>query len=119
MSRQARGAAACKAGLAAEDAAARLYAAAGAEVVARRWRRREGEIDLVVRREDALIFVEVKTGAHAREAVTPRQQARIAAAAARYIAETAAPDQTFRFDAAFVDSTGGVDVVENAFFTPW
>jgi putative endonuclease len=119
MSRQARGAAAHRAGLAAEDAAARRYAGGGAEIVARRWRRREGEIDLVVRQGDALVFVEVKSGRHARESIDGRRLARLEAAASRYIAEDATVYSAYRFDAAFVDATGAVDVVENVVWSGW
>lgn len=117
MSRQARGAKAHRAGAAAEDAAARRYAEAGGTILARRWRRAEGEIDLVVREGDALVFVEVKSGAHARDSIDARRRARLSAAASRYLAEQAAPDWgECRFDAAFVDRWGAVDVVENAFW---
>jgi len=45
-----------------EDVAAQHLAASGAQVLARNWRCREGEIDLVVRDPDGtLVFCEVKT----------------------------------------------------------
>ena len=48
-------------GASGEDLAAGWYAAQGYEVVARNWRCREGELDLVVARGRAVVFCEVKT----------------------------------------------------------
>ena len=71
-------------GVAAEEAAARLYRAEGGSVRAARWRCPEGEIDLVVELPSEIVFVEVKARRrHAADAVTPRQWARIGAAASR------------------------------------
>jgi putative endonuclease len=47
-------------GIAGEDAAAAWYEANGYEVVARNWQCREGELDLVVRRNRTIVFCEVK-----------------------------------------------------------
>jgi putative endonuclease len=104
------------AGLAAEDAAARWYEARGGRVLARRWRAPEGEIDLVVETSEAIAFVEVKTGAGAtrRDAITPRQWARLEAAALRYSMTHQTGETPLRFDAAFVGPDGAVAVVENA-----
>ena len=44
-----------------EDLAAAHLTAAGMQVLARNWRCREGELDIVARDGDALVFVEVKT----------------------------------------------------------
>jgi putative endonuclease len=112
--RQARGLAAHRAGCAAEEATARLYAARGSTVVARRWRRREGEIDLIVRDGDALAFVEVKSGRFAAEAIGGRQWARLEAAALRYMLENETGETPARFDAALVGPDGAVSVIENA-----
>ena len=62
-------------------------------IVARRYRTAAGEIDLIVRRGRTLVFVEVKARADFRvaaEAVSPRQQHRIARAASQFLA--ARPD---------------------------
>ena len=74
--------------------------------MARRWRSPLGEIDIVARRRQLLVFVEVKARAtldEAAEFVNERQRRRIAAAAEVWLA--ANPDQTFRdirFDAILV-----------------
>jgi putative endonuclease len=93
-------------GLSAETRAAALLLAKGYRIVARRWRSPVGEIDLVVRRGRVLAFVEVKARVSfddAAEAVTARQQRRIAAAAAAWLAKH--PDDAtrdIRFDAVLV-----------------
>ncbi|PZQ92008.1 MAG: YraN family protein [Leifsonia xyli] len=56
--------------------------ARGYRLVERNWRCRHGEIDLVVRDGDALVFVEVKTRSstafgHPFEAITPLKLARL------------------------------------------
>ena len=87
------GALAYHAGLAAEDQVARVYTRRGARLVARRWRSRWGEIDLIFREGDRVVFVEVKRAKRhgwALERVSPRQIARIHA-------------------------TGRVEILENAF----
>ncbi len=104
------------AGLAGEDATVRFYETRGAEVLARRWRAPEGEIDLIVRDGGVIAFVEVKTGRGAlrRDGITARQWARLEAAAMRYMLHAETGDAPVRFDAAFVGPDGAVDVVENA-----
>src|SRR5262245_47499441 len=60
----------------------------GYRILARGFRVPMGEVDIVARRRQVLAFVEVKardTDAAAVEAVTPRQQQRIARAAAAFL----------------------------------
>ena len=81
--------AAFRVGLSAENRAAALLLAKGYRIVARRWRSPVGEIDIVARRRQLLVFVEVKARARlddAAESLTQRQQRRIAAAAAAWLA---------------------------------
>src|SRR5438309_8730813 len=71
-------------GLSAESRAAAYLIAKGFRILARRWRSPLGEIDIVARRRDLLIFVEVKARAsldEAAESVTGRQKRRIVGAA--------------------------------------
>jgi putative endonuclease len=78
-----------RAGRTAEAVAGMLLRLKGYRVLARRFRGMRGEIDLVARRGAVLAFVEVKhrpTAAAAAESVTPRQRARIAAAAEEFVA---------------------------------
>lgn len=110
-----------------ERLAAAWYESRGYTVVARNWRCREGEIDLVVARPGELVFCEVKARSSDRfgtpaEAVTPAKQRRLRALAARFLAgydgaaTPAGPGcrRAVRFDVAAV--TGGrVEVLEAAF----
>jgi putative endonuclease len=98
--------AAFRAGLSAESRAALLLIAKGFRIKARRWRSPAGEIDIVARRRNLLIFVEVKTRERlddAAEAVTARQKQRIAVAAQAWLA-VHPRDQScnMRFDAMLV-----------------
>ena len=102
-------------GIAAEESAARLYHAEGGRQLASRWRCPEGEIDLVVALPSEIVFAEVKARRrHAADAVTPRQWARVGAAAARYLAEQTDGTMPCRFDLVLVDRSGVVERIENA-----
>ncbi len=98
--------AAFRVGISAESRAAALLIAKGYRILARRWRSPAGEIDIVARRRQTLVLVEVKARAQlddAAEAVTVRQRRRIAAAAEAWLALY--PDTAFtdiRFDAVLV-----------------
>jgi len=98
--------AAFRLGLSAESRAAAYLIAKGYRILARRWRSPFGEIDIVARRRQTLVFVEVKarlTLDAAAEAVTVRQRRRIASAAELWLAQHA--DIAFtdiRFDAVLV-----------------
>src|SRR5471032_1661586 len=93
-------------GLSAESRAAAYLIAKGHRIVARRWRSPVGEIDIVARRRNTLVFVEVKARERlddAAEAVIGRQQRRIIAAAEAWLAshpEDASSD--IRFDVVLV-----------------
>ncbi|MFO1142664.1 MAG: YraN family protein [Amaricoccus sp.] len=102
-------------GIAAEELVAEHYRAEGGRVRSTRWRCPEGELDLVVELGDELVFVEVKARrAHAPDAVSAKQWARIGAAASRYLAETTDGSRACRFDLALVDRSGRTERIENA-----
>ncbi|GAA0308427.1 YraN family protein [Rhodovulum strictum] len=107
------------AGLAAEDSVARGYERRGLAIAARRWRGRAGEIDLIAREGDEVIFVEVKQSssfARAAERVSPRQARRIMAAAQEFLdGEPRGQLTDIRFDVALVDAMGRIEILENAF----
>ena len=98
--------AAFRTGLSAESRAAMLLVAKGYRIVARRWRSPVGEIDIVARRRNTLVFVEVKardTLDGAAESITDRQKARILAAANAWLATYPADvTRNIRFDAMLV-----------------
>jgi len=86
-----------------EDLALRYLIRRGYRPVARNYRKRRGEIDLIVRDDDTLVFVEVKlrrsTGfGDPLEAVTARKQTTIRSLAEQYLAEVQSDYETLRFD---------------------
>ena len=93
-------------GISAESRAAALLIAKGFRILARSWRSPAGVIDIVARRRALLVFVEVKAREKLDDAawsVTPRQRARIVAAAEAWLATY--PDdriRDIRFDAMLV-----------------
>jgi len=113
------GAASYHAGQAAEEAVARQYERAGATVVARRWRSAAGEIDLIARDGETVIFIEVKQSrSHDRAAthLSGRQMDRIYTSAAIFLGDQPnGLDTDCRFDVALVDETGAIRIIENAF----
>jgi putative endonuclease len=93
-------------GLSAESRAAAFLIAKGYRILARRFRTPMGEIDIVARRRNVLIFVEVKARESfddAAEAIGPRQRRRIIAAAELWLAARPQDAQCdMRFDAVLV-----------------
>lgn len=107
------------AGATAEDQIAAEYARAGREIVARRWRGTRGEIDLVARDGEGLVFIEVKKSrsiARAAERLSRGQMNRIATTATEYVAGEPKGQLTdMRFDVALVDATGQFEILENVY----
>jgi putative endonuclease len=93
-------------GISAETRAAAFLIAKGYRILARRLRTPHGEIDIVARRRNLLAFVEVKARNSLDEAayaVTPRQQARIIAAAQIWLmAHPEHAEYDLRFDAILI-----------------
>jgi putative endonuclease len=117
--RSARGLTNYLAGHAAEASVARHYEDRGVTICARNWRGITGEIDLIGRRGDVVIFVEVKQSrSHdlAASHITQAQIARIFATVDEFLAgEPKGLLTDVRIDLALVDGQGRIDVVENAF----
>lgn len=94
----------------------------GLKPVTRNFRCRFGEIDLILRDADTLVFVEVRYRSSSRygqpqETVTPRKQARMIAAAAFYLAGTLVNSPT-RFDVVALTQESGqlrIQWIANAF----
>ena len=95
------------------------YEKGGYTVLARNWRCRDGEIDLIVTRDRRIVFCEVKTrssdayGSPAAS-VTLVKQARIRRLAMRWLDENAVRGRSVRFDVSCVIA-GRVTVIEAAF----
>lgn len=123
VARSARGHMAHLAGAMAEDQVLTKYLRSGYELVARRWRGQAGEIDLILRQGDCLVFVEVKRSsshAAAAERLGRRQMNRICLAGCEFCGgQPGGQLSEMRFDVALVDGIGRIDVLENAFGADW
>ena len=98
-------------GLAGEDLACKELERLGYEILARRYRTRFGEIDIVAKHKQSTVFVEVKArcgdeyGGGAA-AVTPWKQRRITQMAVDYLSRHNLHDTPCRFDVVTVDVRG-------------
>lgn len=105
-----------------EDYAVRYLEERGFLVLARNYRAGRGEIDVIVRRDDRIGFVEVKSwkvyGMENLEyAVDRRKQAKIISASRKFLADSALYDGLrIGYDLLFVDGIdGSVFFLEDAF----
>jgi putative endonuclease len=106
-----------------EDLACRELRRRGYAIIARRYRVRGGELDIVARDGETLVFVEVKARADAAfggaaAAVTALKQHRIGRLAEDYLARHRLTDIPCRFDVVSISFETGVprvDVIRNAF----
>lgn len=107
-----------EAGASAELRVAQDYERRGFPLARRRWRGQGGEIDLIVRDGDGLIFVEVKKSRsfqRAAERLSRQQMNRIISAAEEFLGTQPRGSLTdVRFDLAMVDGYGQIRVIENA-----
>lgn len=117
--RSVRGSVSYHAGQSAELCVAAEYERRGYSIARRRWCGAGGEIDLIARNADGLVFIEVKKSRsfdRAAARISRRQMDRICASAAQFLEQEPAGQLTnTRFDAALVDDTGTVQIIENAF----
>ena len=106
-----------------EDLACRELEKRGYAIVARRYRVRSGEIDIVARDGVTLVFIEVKArNSHefgsAAEAVTPPKQLRLTRLATEYLMRHHLYDHPCRFDVVSIHYDAGapeIEVISNAF----
>lgn len=114
-----RGSMAFHAGMAAEQRIAQDYERRGFAVARERWRGKSGEIDLIVRDGEGLIFIEVKQSRsfdRAALALSAAQMRRIYRAAEEYLGTQPLGSLTdVRFDVALVNGHGETQIIENAF----
>jgi len=86
----------------AEERACEYLRSKGYEIVVRNWRSRSGEIDIIAREGDVLVFVEVKSRSQRTHggpegSVDSPKQRRIISSARMFLAQTGCPLAT-RFD---------------------
>ena len=106
-----------------EAIAARHLEKRGYRILERNFRTSYGEIDIIARDEDFIVFVEVKAKQTARfgnpkAAVTEQKQRKISKVALQYLKSTGQLTSSARFDVVAVHPSGdreGIEVVKNAF----
>ena len=119
MNRAAERAKRAELGVRAEELCAEMLRRAGLRVLARNWRCRHGEIDLVAEEGGTLVFAEVRYRRDERfggaaASVTAAKQSRLIAAARLYLSRR--PEAPCRFDVFLVDGTpASVQWIRNAF----
>lgn len=94
----------------------------GLSLIAQNVRCKRGELDLVMRDQDTLVFVEVRYRASERfggaaASVSTTKQARITAAAAYYLQRHPA-NLPCRFDVVAIDGAGTINWIRHAFAAP-
>ncbi len=110
-------------GEAAEQAALHYLQQQGLRLIARNYRCRQGEIDLIMADGNQLAFIEVRYRksslfGSAAESVTITKQRRIAAAASHYLV-TSGQNMSCRFDVVALSGDQGekIEWIQNAFQT--
>ena len=106
-----------------EDLACRELERLGYEIVARRYRRRGGEIDIIARERGATVFVEVKARegrefGDGAEAVDSFKRRKLVMTALDYLARARLVDTPCRFDVVSIllsEGTSLIEVYQNAF----
>jgi putative endonuclease len=103
----------------AEAQAAQYLSKQGLKIVARNWRCRFGEIDLVARDGNMLVFIEVRaraTTSHggAAESISAAKRKKLTAAASLYLARTSSAVPC-RFDAVLLDGNDRIRWIRGAF----
>ncbi len=107
-------------GMQGEQRAERLLRDAGLQLIARNYRCRHGEIDLVMRQGNTLVFVEVRRRSHtgfggAAASVDLRKQKRLIAAARHYLAGRGGEPPPCRFDVVAIEGAGVPQWLPDAF----
>ena len=99
----------------------------GYAILARRYKTSHGELDIVARDGDYLVFVEVKARdgssfGEGEEAVTAQKQQRIVWMATDYLARRGGPEVACRFDVVGINSAStppAITVIPDAFRPDW
>jgi putative endonuclease len=110
-------------GEAGEALATRLLRQKGYKILATNYRTRLGEIDIIARHRDTIVFVEVKARhtlqfRNPKWAVTPQKQRKISMVALYYLKTTGQSQSKARFDVVAIQSTATppeVEIIQNAF----
>jgi putative endonuclease len=103
-------------GIIGENLAVSALAARGYAILDRRYRTAHGEIDIIARDGDTIVFVEVRAKGTAEcgtaaESVTAQKQRRVVRMAVDYLARKRLTGQPCRFDVVAIDDAFGDDPV--------
>ncbi len=105
-----------------ETMAATYLEKCGYKIIQRNYRSKFGEIDIIAKDGDTLVFVEVKArksrAYNPKEAITRSKKRKISMVALYYLKTTGQTNARARFDVVAIDSakkSGAVEVVKNAF----
>ncbi|HRN78304.1 MAG TPA: YraN family protein [Candidatus Dependentiae bacterium] len=106
-------------GIQGEDAVAHYLYRNGFTIVARNYRQRYGEIDVIACKNNVLVFVEVKTRSSSymdpAEVITPTKQRKIIMTAHAFLSEYHYTDMVCQFDVALVDKNNNIQYIPHAF----
>ena len=110
-------------GKAGEDLALKKVESLGYKCIARNYRCSLGELDLIARDGETLVFIEIKTRKgrsldYAKEAVHARKQRQMSKVALAYMKRTECEDAKARFDVVVIHQRGldkEIEVIRNAF----
>jgi putative endonuclease len=114
-------------GLLGEELACDALSERGYAVITRRYRTRSGELDIIARHGDYLVFVEVKARQNGsfgdpEEAVTMQKQQRMVWMATDYLTRNGLHDVACRFDVVGINTETdppAITVIEDAFRPGW
>jgi len=106
-----------------EAIAARHLIKQGYRIIEKNYRTKLGEIDIIAKDKDTLVFVEVKSRrswqfGNPKAAVTPQKQRKISMVALQYLKSTHRSNASARFDVAAVTITRDkpkIEIIKNAF----
>lgn len=107
-----------------EEIAVKYLEKKGFAIMHRNFRAERGEIDIIAREKDCIVFVEVKTGNSDKfgppeERISISKRRQLYKIANAYIQNNPTPDVDYRFDAVIVDGTPykhEIRYYENAFY---
>ncbi len=94
----------------------------GYKIIERNYRTKIGEIDIIAKDGDTIVFIEVKArksrAYNPKEAVTSSKKRKISMVALYYLKSTRQVNTRARFDVVAIDSakkSGAVEIIKNAF----
>ena len=106
-----------------ESDAARILKRQGYKIIEQNYRTRFGEIDIIAKENDTIVFVEVKARrgrnyGHAKWAITPKKQKKVSMVALHYLKATGQSQAKARFDVVTIHSENEapqIEIIKNAF----